>query len=267
MQASEIHRQGGHAESMKASELLRERVTQQGLARALKAYWASPTSPRMLGNLRRWVGRAAYWAIWHTAMNSGASWGRHCAAGGASGPKSRGVLALTKADIVNRSITEYCLDSVPDLECGDRYSRLLLLVNHYTGLDPALMAARLCIDRCRQEDTKTVMLYTRSASTPHLDGFTPDMFLSLHVKVQPLEQRTFERFRIDLVRLARRLLLIYSSNGRRAHRQPEYTRRRVFADWIRENISASVPVGEYPRAYLDLSRGAFWGHMRASGGL
>lgn len=65
-----------------ATEVPGVSVRRTAAGRALKADLAAPTSSGMLGILRRWVGRTADWAIWHTAASSAVFWDRHYAAGG-----------------------------------------------------------------------------------------------------------------------------------------------------------------------------------------
>lgn len=170
-----------------------------------------------------------------------------------------------KAEHVNRLIIEYSVDSVVELGCGDGYQASLLVVNRYTGLDIAPTAVKLCRDRFLRDHTKAFKLYT-PGSMPPLDLLQADMSLSLGVIFHLVEQQIFEQYMMDLFRLGRRLVVIYSTNGEFADLEPRYTKRRVFTDWIRDNMPAWVLAAEYPIWYSELSRCAFWVYVRPISG-
>lgn len=171
-----------------------------------------------------------------------------------------------KADTVNRLITDYCIDSVLELGCGDGYQASLLNVHRYTGLDIAPRAVRLCVDRFQNDDTKSFVLYSPNVPMPRVAVPQADMTLSLDVIFHLVEQVTFERYMMDLFRLARRVVVIYSTNGESAQHKPKYTRRRVFTDWIRDDAPAWRLAAEYPSPYPDLSLCSFYIYTRASDG-
>ena len=221
----------------------------------------------MLATFRRVVGRVADWTIWHTSGSSAAFWDRHYAAGGTSGPGSRGVLARMKADMVNRLITDYSVESVVELGCGDGYQASLLVAKHYTGLDVAPRAVRLCTERFRHDTAKSFLLYTPGVPLPGGVQIQADMALSLDVIFHLVEQGVYERYMTDLFRLARRAVVIYSTNGDVARREPKYTKRRVFTDWIRANVTGWELTEQHLNPYPELSRCGFYVYTRPSGSI
>lgn len=81
-------------------------------------------------------------------MSLAQAWESRYAKGGDSGPGSRGAAAQTKADRINRTITDHRIGSVVDWGCGDGQVASLIDVSCYLGVDPSRTALTLAAGRC-----------------------------------------------------------------------------------------------------------------------
>lgn len=87
-------------------------------------------------------------------MNGAAFWDDWYAAGGDSGPGSRGEAARFKADTVNDFVHRHGIRSVFESGCGDGGQLALLNVPAYTGYDVSNTALARAQQRFRDDPTK-----------------------------------------------------------------------------------------------------------------
>jgi hypothetical protein len=150
-------------------------------------------------------------------------WEQHYAAGGISGPGSRGVQADWKAEIVNGLIDEHHIGTVVEFGCGDSHQVSLGNYPHYLGLDPSPTAIGWCRTRFADDPTRRFLLLDEWGGGHH------DMALSLDVVYHLLTDDTYQAHMTALFTTAQRLVVIFSTNH---DSEPVATiRHRRFTDW------------------------------------
>lgn len=151
--------------------------------------------------------------------------------GGSSGTGSYGRLALYKAEVLNRFITEHAVISAVELGCGDGNQLGLVSYPRYIGLDVAPAA----IERCRQQygddPTKEFMVYPPAGAGPIPSA---DLSVSLDVIYHLLEDDVFETYMARLFDAGERFVVVYSSDKSTPERWPE-VRHWPFTQWVARN--------------------------------
>lgn len=189
-------------------------MTSTSLRRAIKA------GP--LGPLARWL----YVRVAGLGFRGSEDyWQQRYRKGGASGPGSVGRLARFKADVLHGLVERHALSSVVEFGCGDGSQLALTEYPRYLGLDISPVAIERCRSRFQHDATKSFALLGSVEPGRH------DAALSLDVIYHLVEDEVFEAYMAQLFDAARRLVVIYSSNGNSAPAAP-HVRHRRFTDWV-----------------------------------
>lgn len=221
-----LSRNGVQVESERSEMSIRSTVRAvpviSGVARAVKRAIAR----------RRFPGSASYWE-------------RRYLRGGTSGAGSYGRLAQFKAEFVNAFVSDHDVDSVLELGCGDGAQLQLAEYPRYTGVD----VAQASVDQCRRvfRDDRSKVFVLGS----DVGGVAPhELSLSLDVIYHLVEDEVFNRYMTDLFRLAKRYVIVYSSNVDLAH--AAHVRHREFTRWVAVYESGwqlvETVVNRYPAA-------------------
>jgi len=163
--------------------------------------------------------------------DSSAYWEKRYAKGGNSGAGSFGHLAQYKADIINSTISEYEVDKVLELGCGDGRQLELLKINRYTGYDVSSTAIKLCNEKFSGNDHYSFL--------NDLSGLPCDfeLVMSIDVIYHLIEDSVFDEYMDTIFKYSSNLVLIYSSDFASAseihvrHRQFTSTIASKFPHW------------------------------------
>ena len=157
-------------------------------------------------------------------FSSAAYWESRYRANGASGAGSLGGLARFKAGVINRFVADNRVGSVIDLGCGDGSQLgLLALPADYVGVDASPAGLAVCAARCPGR---------RFVGVEALATLPPaELTLSLDVLYHLTEDAVFAATVRALFGLARRFVLIYSSNADAGFTAP-HVRHRRFTDVV-----------------------------------
>jgi SAM-dependent methyltransferase len=179
-------------------------------------------------------------AIWRAVKRrlfpgSRAYWERRYAGGGNSGASSFGQGAKFKARVVNEFIRKNRISSVVEFGCGDGNQLLLADYPRYTGLDVSQTAIKRCRALFKDDPTKRFLLYdgrSLKENDPRLKG---ELSLSLDVIFHLIEDELFESHLKHLFSVAKKFVIIYSTNIEFSDNLPAHIKHRKFTDWIVAN--------------------------------
>ena len=168
---------------------------------------------------------------------SSAYWERRYAGGGTSGDGSYGKLAEFKADVVKAFIKEHDIKSVVELGSGDGNQASLMfdgLSVSYLGLDVSQTAIAMCIDRFKDDKNKDFVLFDAMHATNKQGFIKADMALSLDVIFHLVEDDVYGKYMDMLFTLAKRYVVIYSSNHEEEYSRAlgPHGRSRRFTDYV-----------------------------------
>jgi SAM-dependent methyltransferase len=147
--------------------------------------------------------------------------------GGNSGAGSHGRLALFKADVINRFVSEHRINSVAELGCGDGAQLALGCYRKYVGLDVSQRALDICRARYKGDRTKQFF----HVSSLEASAVKADLALSLDVVYHLIEDTTYDSYMRQLTAAAERYLCVYSSNFDGEGPAPHIKHRR-FTNWM-----------------------------------
>lgn len=178
----------------------------------------------IVGVYSRTIGR--YRSMPHTSKY----WEQRYAEGDNSGPGSYGRLAQFKASFINDFVKDNSIQTVIEFGCGDGNQLSLAHYQNYIGIDVSQTAIDLCKKRFSNDSSKEFYLLKE------FDGQRADATLSLDVIYHLVEDDVFEIYMEKLFTVARRFVVIYSSNKDQDPTQSyTYIRHRKFTRWIEEN--------------------------------
>lgn len=154
--------------------------------------------------------------------------------GGHSGAGSEGRLAEFKAEVINDFVLKNGIESIVELGVGD--GRQLSIANYpkYIGLDVSNEAINLCKETFHMDDSKRFVHLTRFNKLLFFNSWVSNTALSLDVIYHLVEDNVFEEYMRDLFKLAKKYVIIYSSN-RELEVNSEHVKDRKFTDWISMN--------------------------------
>lgn len=148
-----------------------------------------------------------------TTRSSADYWERRYVAGLTSGRGSYGELARFKAEVLNNFVREHAIGSVIELGCGDGNQLSLAQYPRYLGLDVSRRAIELCEQRFHGDSSKSFLWYDPAHTARPEALSTADLALSLDVIYHLLEDSVYRRYLSDLFSVARRFVVIYSSDS------------------------------------------------------
>src|SRR6266571_3595448 len=125
-----------------------------------------PAITAALGAIRRalFPGSVAYWE-------------RRYAGGGTSGLGSYGELAQFKANVLNKFVSEHSVQSVIEFGCGDGNQLALCRYPRYIGLDVSRSAIMRCLERFRDDPSKSFFWYDPDCFVDRARTFHADLVL------------------------------------------------------------------------------------------
>jgi SAM-dependent methyltransferase len=191
---------------------------------------------------------------------SASYWESRYAAGVTSGVGSYDDLARFKADILNAFVREHGLTSVVELGCGDGNQLSLAAYPTYTGYDVAPSAIALCRSVFNKDRSKAFALYEPATFATGYTSHWADLSMSLDVIFHLVEDDVFDRHLTDLFGLARRFVVIYSSNDESPD-IGDHVRNREFTRWVEQHRPTWQLVKHVPNPHRRTVEGAiadFW---------
>lgn len=144
-------------------------------------------------------------------------WEKRYVKGGNSGPGSYDELAAFKSRVMNGLVQELSVRSVIELGSGDGNQLLTMHYPKYVGLDVSPTAIRLCMERFKDDRTKSFFLYAGDAFQDPLGMMRCDMAISLDVLYHLIEDHVFSTYLTHLFGCAERYVVIYA----RDHDEPQ----------------------------------------------
>ena len=158
-------------------------------------------------------------------------WEERYRSGGNSGAGSYGHLAEFKAAFLNQFVADNNVDTIIEFGCGDGAQLYLAQYNKYIGCDVSPQAVQMCIEKFRQDKSKSFFLLDTSCFLDNLGVFCADLGLSLDVVYHLVEDFVFESYMQLLFACARRFVIIYSSNHDEIIPRT-HVRHRKFTDYV-----------------------------------
>ncbi|MDQ3951669.1 MAG: class I SAM-dependent methyltransferase [Actinomycetota bacterium] len=159
-------------------------------------------------------------------------WERRYSTGGTSGAGSYGRLARYKAEVLNAFVAERSLQRVVEFGCGDGHQLGLATYPEYVGLDVSETALRMCVERFRDDRTKTFLPYDPATFHDPLRVVRGDVSMSLDVIYHLVEDDVFDSYMRHLFAAGDRFVVVYSSNDPTMHDAAAHVRHRRFTDWV-----------------------------------
>lgn len=157
-------------------------------------------------------------------------WERNYYEGGNSGSGSLGGLALFKSNFLNGFVKRNAIERVVDFGCGDGNQTELFDFPTYVGLDVSVSAIEKCINKFKEDHSKSFFLYDPFRFEDNLGLFGADLTISLDVIYHLVEDEVFNNYMKILFRASRKFVVVYSSNFE--ERQNYHERHRTFSDWV-----------------------------------
>lgn len=174
-------------------------------------------------------------------------WEDHYKSGGDSGSGSYNRLAEFKANIINDFITEKRIASAIEFGCGDGNNLSLINYPKYIGLDVSPTAIKLCMNKFKNDDSKSFYVYNSLAFLDNHMLFRAELSLSLDVIYHLVEDDIFIKYMTQLFQSSQKYVIIYSRDY--SEKQVFHQRSRNFSQWITENQKSSRLIKEIENPY------------------
>ena len=179
-------------------------------------------------------------------LDSGEFWDNVYLHGGNSGTGSYNRLAQFKSDVVNLFLEEKDIDTVIELGCGDGNQLSMIRYNQYTGVDVSPTVVKMNNERF--SGRTNIKFFCSITERGQYINQTYDMALSMDVIFHLVEDDVFSAYLNDLFFLAKKYVVIYSSNHEEYTRWPEY-RHRNFTGYVQEHFPQWELVQYIPNRY------------------
>lgn len=170
-----------------------------------------------------------------TSLLTVQSTGNTATSGGNSGAGSYGQLADFKAEVLNAFVAEQGVTSVVEFGCGDGNQLCLAKYPRYLGLDVSKAAVRRCMERFKDDATKSFLWYDPACFCNRGGGLRADLAMSLDVIFHLVEDDIYFKYLNDVFQAAERFVVIYSSNFERESPAVR-VRHRKFTDDVARNV-------------------------------
>lgn len=178
-----------------------------------------PVLKNMIGN-SRFPGTEAYWEERYKS-------------GGNSGSGSYNRLAEFKAKIINDFIEEKKIASSIEFGCGDGNNLSLINYPKYIGLDVSPTSTKLCINKFKDDSSKSFYVYNSLAFQDNHKLFSAELSLSLDVIFHIVEDDTFIKYMNDVFHASQKYVIVYSRDY--SEKQVYHEKSRNISQWITEN--------------------------------
>jgi len=156
-------------------------------------------------------------------------WNDRYTTGENSGPGSYEHLAVFKAEIINKFISEKLVQSVIEFGCGDGNQLLLANYSSYIGIDISEMAINICKNKFSSDQSKKFILLKEFKEQ------RAELALSLDVIFHLVEDKVFDEYMKRLFQSADKFVIIYASNTDELASPAMHVKHRKFTDWIEKN--------------------------------
>ena len=183
-------------------------------------------------------------------------WEKRYAIGGTSGAGSYGKLAEFKAEIINSFVKNNKISLVIEFGCGDGNQLSLFGIPNYIGLDVSRTAIKLCMERFKNDKTKSFFLYDSECFKNNHSMFKAELVLSLDVIHHLVEDNIFGLYMKHLFSSSDKFVIIYSSNI--DIKQQFHERHRQFTKWVEINLPEWKLIKKIKNRYPDESCADFF---------
>jgi SAM-dependent methyltransferase len=161
---------------------------------------------------------------------SAAYWEKRYAAGGTSGRRSQGELALFKANFVNGFVEVRRIQSIIEFGCGDGQQLEIMKYPEYCGFDVSASVIRIASARFSQDSRKCFKMLS------DYNGEQADLVISLDVIYHLVEDDIFARHVSLVFKAAKRYVIFYSSDpAEDVKYEGGHVRHRALSKWISSN--------------------------------
>jgi len=186
-------------------------------------------------------------------------WERRYKSGGTSGEGSYGKLAEFKAEVINSFIKNNKINSVIEFGCGDGNQLSLFEIPNYIGLDVSETAIKMCIERFKNDKTKSFFLYDPNCFVDNHSLFKADLTLSLDVIYHLVEDHIYETYMKHLFSASKKYVIIYSSD---TDENPliysPHCKNRKFTKWVETNLLEWKLIQKIKNRYPNKSNSEFF---------
>jgi len=188
----------------------------------------SPFLTRVALKIRKLVGYSKF-------PGSTEYWESRYQKGGSSGAGSYNQLAKFKAEFLNKFVAEHDIISVMEFGSGDGNQLALFNFPIFIGLDVSKKAIAICMDRYKQDRTKSFFLYDSLSFIDNVGFFRADLVLSLDVIYHLIEDQIYNNYMTHLFNSAKKYVIIYSSNFDGKGDVP-HIKHRNFESWVKSHF-------------------------------
>lgn len=184
-------------------------------------------------------------------------WEKRYSEGGNSGNGSYGDLAKYKANFINTFIKHNNIKNVVEFGCGDGNQLSLFNVENYIGFDVSPTILDKCVDKFKNDPTKTFYLYTHSNIANYVKS--PDLVLSLDVIFHLVEDHVYNTYISKLANSVEKgkFLIVYSSNTNNNNSVAPHVKHRTFAEDLIELGVDLIQFETNPYYNQDHKKGSF----------
>jgi len=129
------------------------------------------------------------------------------------------------------------IKSVIEFGCGDGAQLSLFKIPNYIGLDVSKTAIKMCIERFKEDKTKSFFLYDPECFVDNCNLFKAELTLSLDVIFHLIEDHIFETYMKHLFSSSSKYVIIYSSDtDENARLTAPHFKNRKFTKWVEVNL-------------------------------
>lgn len=167
-------------------------------------------------------------------FSSIAYWRNRYAKGQNSGNGSYGQVAEFKAKVLNDFINELGISQCIELGCGDGNQLGLLNIPSYLGLDVAPDAVEMCIDKYRDDNSKSFMLYDPKYFVNN-SFIKADLSLSMDVILHLIEDEIYLDYMNALFGASTRNVAIFTTaTNVQPSKMAPHNKFRDHRPWVRD---------------------------------
>jgi hypothetical protein len=165
-----------------------------------------------------------------TGFESGTYWETRYSQGGNSGSGSYGHLAQFKAEVLNKFVAEKNIGSVIEFGCGDGNQLTMARYPKYIGLDVSRAIIKKCIEKFRNDSTKSFFLYDSECFFDNGQIFQHNLAMSLDVLYHLVEPEIYEKHLKHLFASSNKYVVIFSPNENLPRTSPHEAYRKFTDD-------------------------------------
>ena len=191
-----------------------------------------------------------YEIISNIKFSSKRYWDNRYSSGGNSGAGSYGKYAEFKAKILNDFVKENQIKHIIEFGCGDGNQLNLAEYLKYTGIDISNKAIDMCINKYKNDATKSFLKYDPKYFINNGMIFG-DLVISQDVIIHLIEDKVFEKYMHDIFNASTKYVIIYSSNFEENEQKVRHVKHRKFTYYIENNIPSFSLIKTIQNPYHD----------------